>query len=327
MIRLPVVPASFFGIVLGLAGLGNGWRLAAKILGLPSAIAEVCFFSALIVWLVVASLYLAKWVFRREEALAEFSHPVMCCFVGLAGVSTLLISVAAAPYSTTIAWILFWLGWIAQFGFAIYRTGTLWQGGRDANTTTPVLYLPLVAGNFVATLAIGILGHPDWGILFFGAGMFAWLAVESIILYRLYIYEPLPLPLRPLLGIQLAPPAVAAGAWLSINGGHADLIAQALIGYALLQGFLLLRLARWIAQQPFSASYWAFSFGVAALPTACLRMVTFGMQGPIADLALPLFAVANAFVLVLVVRTLFLLFTGRLLSPARLAPAVPAETR
>ncbi len=319
MSRLPAIPASFFGIVLGLAGLGNGWRLAASILDLRPTMAQVCFALAMIVWLVVASLYIAKWCFRREDALAEFHHPVLCCFVGLAGVSTLLISVASVPYSTTVAWVLFWIGWIAQFGFAIYRTGALWQGGRDANTTTPVLYLPLVAGNFVATLAIGILGHPDWGILFFGAGMFAWLAIESIILYRLYIYEPLPLPLRPLLGIQLAPPAVAAGAWLSINGGHIDLFAQSLIGYALLQGCLLLRLSRWIAQQPFSASYWAFSFGVAALPTACLRMITLGVQGPIADLALPLFVLANIFILVLVVRTLVLLFTGRLLAPAKSA--------
>jgi tellurite resistance protein len=313
MTRFPIVPASFFGIVIGLAGLGNGWRLAAKIWPVTPIIGEICFAVALTVWVIVATLYLAKWIVMRHEALAEFNHPVLCCFIGLGGVSTLLMSVAAVPYSRLVAWILFGIGWTAQFGFAVYRTGMLWQGGRDANTTTPVLYLPLVAGNFVATLAIGILGYPDWGILFFGAGMFTWLAVESVILYRLYVLETLPPPLRPLLGIQLAPPAVAAGAWMSINGGHVDAFVQGLIGYALLQGLLLLRLSRWIAQQPFTPSYWAFSFGITSLAAACLRTVTLGLTGPIDELALPVFIIANVFIAFLVVRTLLLLITGKLL--------------
>ncbi len=326
MKHLPNVPASFFGMVLGLAGLGNGWRIAATLWPVPPLIAEACFVLAFATWFVVACLYLAKWLVARDAAMAELRHPVLCCFIGLGGVSTLLIAVAAIPYSKPAAWVLFWIGWIVQFGFAVYRTGTLWQGGREANTTTPVLYLPLVAGNFVATLAIGNLGYPEWGILFFGAGMFAWLAVESIILYRLYVHETLPPALRPLLGIQLAPPAVAAGAWLSINGGHVDAFAQCLIGYALLQGILLVRLARWIAQQPFSASYWAFSFGVAALPTACLRMVALGARGPIEQMALPLFVIANGFIVMLVARTLVLLGTGRLLPPSAPAAAVAART-
>ena len=83
MIRFPSVPASFFGMVLGLRGLGNGWRLASKIWGLPFATADMFFVVALIVWLIVASLYVAKWVFRRQEAIAEFFHPAQCCFIGL----------------------------------------------------------------------------------------------------------------------------------------------------------------------------------------------------------------------------------------------------
>ena len=327
MMRFPIVPASFFGIVLGLAGIGNGWRLAAAIWGVPAIVGEICFAVTLAVWFIVACLYVGKWIVARDAAIAELHHPILCCFIGLGGVSTLLIAVAAIPYSMTAAWLLFWIGWIAQFGFAIYRTGNLWQGGRDANTTTPVLYLPLVAGNFVATLALGNLGHPEWGILFFGAGMFAWLAVESIILYRLYIHEALPLPLRPLLGIQLAPPAVAAGAWLSINGGHIDMFVQCLIGYALLQAILLLRLTQWIGQQPFSASYWAFSFGVTALPAACLRLTTLGVTGPIAQMALPLFVFANVFIGILVVRTLILIARGRLLPPPTVVAAAAVSPR
>ena len=40
--RLPLVPAAFFGIVLGLAGLANVWRAAHIAWGLPSMIGEAC---------------------------------------------------------------------------------------------------------------------------------------------------------------------------------------------------------------------------------------------------------------------------------------------
>jgi tellurite resistance protein len=36
----PVVPATFFGIVLGLGGLGNGWRATARLWGVPAPVGE-----------------------------------------------------------------------------------------------------------------------------------------------------------------------------------------------------------------------------------------------------------------------------------------------
>jgi tellurite resistance protein TehA-like permease len=56
------------------------------------------------------------------------------------------------------------------------------------------------------------------------------------------------LPLCATLGIQLAPPAVGAVAYLSITHGEPDLVAQALVGYGLLQALLLIRLGSWIGQ-------------------------------------------------------------------------------
>ncbi|HEY0231845.1 MAG TPA: dicarboxylate transporter/tellurite-resistance protein TehA [Dokdonella sp.] len=324
MKSFPLVPASFFGIVLGVAGLGNAWRVSARLWDTPAWIGESILALAALIWIVVAIFYAGKWIGAREQALAEFRHPVQCCFVGLGGVATLLIAVAAIPYSVPLAWCLFALGVAAQLGFATYRTGSLWQGGRDHAATTPVLYLPMVAGNFVAATALGALGQPSWAALLFGGGLFTWFAIESVLLHRLYVHDSLPPPLRPTLGIQLAPPVVGASAWLSINGGSPDLFAQALLGYGLLQALILIRLAPWIRQQPFGASYWAFSFGVTALPLAAMRMLEHGAAGAVAELALPLFAAANLFIAGLAVGTLVLLLRGRLLPPA-LPIAVPAR--
>ncbi|WP_333490072.1 potassium-tellurite ethidium and proflavin transporter [Acidocella sp. MX-AZ03] len=152
-LRLPAVPAAFFDMVLGLAGLGNAWRAATAAWHLPAIIGEVLMGLATIVWAILAVLYALKWVFRRQEALAEALHPVQCCFIGLGGVSTMLIALAVLPYARSIAFLLFLTGAAFTAGFGIWRTGLLWQGGRDPATTTPVLYLPSVAGGFVAAAA------------------------------------------------------------------------------------------------------------------------------------------------------------------------------
>jgi hypothetical protein len=80
-------------------------------------------------------------------------------------------------------------------------------------------------------------------------------------------------------GIQLAPPAVGCSAYLSITSGPPDLFAQALIGYALFQVLLMIRLLPWIARQPFAPSYWAFTFGLSALAISCLRFVDRALCG------------------------------------------------
>lgn len=321
MWRLPVVPASFFGIVLGISGLATGWRLATKLWSFPSAIGECVFALAVVVWIVVSLSYVLKWIFHANEARAELDHPVQCCFVGLAGVSTLLVAVAAVPYSVPGAWTLFAIGFVAQLGFALFRTGDLWKGGRELTQTTPILYLPLVAGNFVCTIALGALGQPAWGVISFGSGFFAWLALESVILNRMYNGPTPPPALRPSYGINLAPPAVGAAAWLSITGGHADYLAQAMLGYACLQALLLVRLFRWIGEQPFSPSYWGLSFGATALANAALVMTRDGLGPPVSIIALVTFVAANAVVLVLILKTLHLAIRGTLLPPSSLVLA------
>jgi tellurite resistance protein len=310
------IPASFFGIILGLVGLGNCWRVAAKLWHLPAWIGEAIMLLAIAIWLLLLVLYVSKWLWVREEALAEFKHPILCCFIGLVPVSTVLVALAIAPYSHAIAVVLFVIGAIGQLSFGVYRSGQLWMGGRNPETTTPVLYLPTVAGGFVSAIVASALGYREWGGLFFGMGMFSWLALESIIMQRLFLLAALPKPLRPTLGIQLAPPVVGCVAYLSITSGQPDTFAQILFGYGLLQALILLRLMPWLFQQPFAASYWAFTFGIAALALSALRLVERGMTGAIAGLAVMLFIGANIAIGSIAVGTVRLLLRGKLLPPS-----------
>jgi tellurite resistance protein len=310
-----IVPASFFGIVLGLLGLGNCWRVAAKLWHLPIWIGESIMLLGVVVWLVLLLLYTSKWLWAREEALAEFEHPVLCCFIGLVPVATLLVALAIAPYSHEIAVELFIISTIGQLGFGVYRSGQFWKGGGKPEATTPALYLTTVAGSFVSTIIASSLGYRAWGALLFGMGLFSWLALESIIMQRLYFLEALPKPLRPMLGIQLAPSAVGCVAYLSLTSGQPDLFAQMLFGYGLLQALILLRLLPWLCQQPFNASYWAFTLGVAAVALAPLRLVERGMTGMMESLAVLLFIGANIAIGSIAIGTLRLLLRGKLLLP------------
>jgi tellurite resistance protein len=311
--HLPAIPASFFGMVFGILGLGNCWQVASKIWALPSGIGEGFMLIGSFVWAVLLILYLAKWFIHSREARVEFEHPIQCCFVGLVPVSTMLVALAALPYSRPLALALFVAGMSGTVIFALYRTGRLWMGGRDPDATTPVLYLPSVAGCFVTTIVSGALGFEGWALLAFGAGLFAWVSIEPVLIHRLYTVAALPPALRPTLGIQLAPPSVGAVAYLSVTSGRPDLAAYSFVGYGLLQGLILIRLLPWILEQPFATSYWAFTFGVAALPLACLRIVERGDNGPISVLAPALFVTANAIILGIGLGTILLLIKGRLL--------------
>lgn len=310
-VKVPLVPAAFFGMVLGLAGLGTAWRLAHQVWHLPALIGEIITFVAIAVWALLIILFALKWLVAREEALKEVVHPVQCCFIGLVGVATMLAAGGLLPYSHGGAEVLFGLGALYTLLFAVWRTGGLWQGDRQDAMTTPVLYLPAVAGSFVTAIIAGAIGHPDWGQYAFGAGIFTWLAIESVLLHRFYTVA-LPPPMRPTLGVQLAPAPVGAVAYLSVTQGPPDIIVHAMVGYAVLQALILLRLYPWIRQEPFAPSYWAFTFGATALASAPLRLIDRGDTGLITVLAPVLFVAANIVVGLIAIGTIHLLVTGRM---------------
>ncbi len=311
-IKIPIIPASYFGVVLGLGGLGSVWRQAHRVWDLPSVVAETLVLAGATVWAILVILYLLKTLVRLSDTVAELKHPVQCCFIGLIGVATMIVAMGLLPYSRQIAGGLLVVGAAFTFGFAVWRTGGLWFGERDHDATTAVLYLPTVAGSFVTAAACAMFGLTDWGQLALGAGLFSWLAIESVLIHRLFVAKSLAVPLRPTLGIQLAPAPVCAFAYLNLTSGSNDIFAHALIGYGLLQALVLLRMLPWIMKQPFSMSYWAFTFGATALAWSPLRLVQSGDVGAISKLAPIIFVATNLVVGLIALASIWIILTGRL---------------
>ena len=311
MVMHKTLPASFFGMVLGLSGLGQAWRISVNLWGLPSAVGESLLLLSVLLWVTLLSVYIYQAIWHTETTRQEFLHPVQGSTPALLAVSTLLIVLAVLPYSRTLAWILAISGISWHLAFSLWHTGVLWQGGRNNLDTTPALYIPTVAGNFTSAAALGGLGHADWGWLFLGAGIFSWLALESHIVQRLWQLDALPVAQRPLLGIQFAPPAVCAMAWMSLAPGSSDHWLLMLWGYGLFQLLLGLRLGKWLGAQPFSPSYWAYTFGIAAATVCCLKLALVGVSSA-QFLAIPIFVVANIFIGYLSVRTALSFLSNRL---------------
>ena len=289
-------------MVLGLSGLGQAWRLSIRLWDMPSEIGEGVLLLSVLVWAVLLVVYVLQAIRYPEIVRKEFLHPVQGSTPALLAVSTLLIVLAVLPYSRLLAWILAVAGITWHLAVSLWHTGAQWQGGRDNLDTVPALYLPTVAGNFTCAAALGGLGHPEWGWLFLGAGFFSWLALESLIIQRLWHPKALPVAQRPLLGIQFAPPVVCAMAWLMLDTGTSDHWLLMLWGYGLFQLLLGMRLGSWLGTQPFSPSYWAYTFGIAAATVCGLKLALAGV-GAAQILAIPIFVGANLFIGYLSLRT------------------------
>ena len=305
------IPVSYFSIVLGLSALGLAWRYGTHAVALPAMVGETLLGLATVIWVIFIVAYSVKWLRFRHQAKAELQNLIQCCFISLIPITTILIGLAALPYGFSLSVGLITLGIIGQLVFAAYRAAGLWRGIHKAEATTPIMYLPTVATNFVSGTALGYLGYSEVGMLFFGAGVFSWLSLEPAILHRLRNLEPVAPAVRPAIGIQLAPAFVGCSTYLALNGGEVDLLVKLLIGYGVLQLLFLIRLLPWIFQNGFTVSFWAFSFGLASMANVGLHLYQGTVDIILGIVGLSLFWFASMMIGLLILGTLYLIMCGR----------------
>ena len=199
------MPALFFGMVIGLAGLDTAWRWAHQVWGLPAVVGEAIIWLSIAIWAGLTILYVAKWFVARDDASAEVASPRPVLFrrpdrrrdhARRRRYPARFARTCSDPVHGRRR---------LRVRVAVWRTGGLWQGEREHAATTAVLYLPSVAGSFVTAITAAALGYADWGQVVFGGGLFSWLAIEFVLLGRMLTGPELGAALRPMLGIQLAP--------------------------------------------------------------------------------------------------------------------------
>ncbi|PAP18118.1 dicarboxylate transporter/tellurite-resistance protein TehA, partial [Salmonella enterica subsp. enterica serovar Virchow] len=93
----------------------------------------------------------------------ELRHPEKSSFVSLFPATTMLDSIGFVPWYRPLAVALFSVGVVIQLAYAAWQTAGLWRGAHPEEATTPGLYLPTVANNFISAMACGALGYNDAG--------------------------------------------------------------------------------------------------------------------------------------------------------------------
>lgn len=310
------VPASFFSMVLGLGTLATAWRGASRAYAVSPWLADALLAASAVLWVALFAAQVVRAATAPAKLRAELENPVEGSLAAFAPASLLALAAGASVHYHDLAHVLFWIGAAWQLTFAVWIVGRWLRGSVEPKLVTPAMHLPPVVGNLLAAVAAGAVGQAEVGWLFFGAGAVTWLVLAALLLVRHLSEGELAPALRPLLGIELAPPALALVAWQVLQGGAVDPPSRTLLGVSLFVGLVLIRLAGRLRDAPFTAAYWAFAFPVAALSAATLRMASAAPRSIAANLALPLFVVANALVAAIVYNTVVALSRGKLLPPA-----------
>ena len=261
--RLPHFPITAFSIVMGLSGLTIAlWKFHhlrwlprwpyLGLLGLTTAL-----------FLLFFALYLAKILFYPEAALADYRHKVRMNFIPTVSISFLLLSIAYLGLWPVLSAPLWFIGTALQALFAFHIISVWITHEFEIHHFNPAWFIPVV-GNILVPVA-GVEFAPDpVTAFFFGAGLFFWIILSAIVLYRLIFHRTMPQKLMPTLFIFMAPPAVGFISYVRLTMSY-DFLAQFLLFFGYFVFILLLFLFRAYRKTPFFLSWWAYTFPMAAV--------------------------------------------------------------
>lgn len=295
-------PPALFPPLMGLFGLGLGWRAAADAFAITPALGELILGATSILFLFTLAAYLAKPL-RRPATLAEDLH-VLPGRAGLSAASLclMLFAVVLADYAALVATGLALLAFAVHAVLLVAIIVTLASGPEEGRLVTPVFHLGFV-GFIIGGVAANALGHTDiargilWAMLL-PAGVIWGLSARQL------LTRVPPAPLRPLLAIHLAPASL-----FTILAQQAGLVAPAYAFSALAAAILvaLLVSARWLTVAGFSPLWGAFTFPLSAFAVALVVLSGGdGALGVVAGITL----VAATLVVPLITYRIFKLWPG-----------------
>ncbi len=301
--RLEHFPIAIFSVVMGMTGLALAWLKAHTVLGMPFAIGEGLRGAASVLFILLLAIYSLKALRHRQAVVLEMRHPVRINFFATLSISLLLLATAYVETHPEAALWLWGIGAALQLmlTLAIFSSW-IHHTHYEIHHANPAWFIPVV-GNILVPIAGVRLASPELSWFFFSIGLVFWIVLLTIVLYRLFFHEPLPVRLTPTLFILLAPPSVGFIAYLQLSNGL-DAFARILYYTALFLALLLASNAVRFLRTPFFISAWAYSFPLAALTIATLVMST-RQPGPIFTLlGLGFLTLVSLVVAALTVRTL-----------------------
>lgn len=280
-------PPAIFPPIMGLFGLGLGWRAATDQLSVPP-IGDMILGAVALLYAFALLAYLTK-TFRRGAVLVEDLR-ILPGRAGVAAASLCLMLLASAlvPMAPVAAKTLATISFMLHIGFVVILLKVLASMPPEGRVVTPVYHL-----NFVGFILLGLttnaIGRPDLSLALLWTMIPVAVVIWAVSLRQLATRIP-PAPLRPLLAIHLAPASLFATV---AHGAGQPTLALVFVG---LGGAILLGLLvsiRWVTESGFSPLWGAFTFPVAAFAGALIHVSggvgVFGIAGGVVLVAASLF--------------------------------------
>ena len=308
------LPVNLFGSVMGLAGLGLAWRLSGQYYGVGGVLGEAIGALAGVVFVLLTLGYLGKWVKHPEAVKAEFNHPIASNFFGTVTIALLLLSAVAAPHNELLGRALWILGsalTVLLAGLVVFR---LLSGNQDSSNAVPAWLIP-----GVATLDIAVTGAhmpmawvAEFNLFALAVGAVLALVFFTRIFSRLVHETTLAKGMVPSLMVLIAPFEVGFLAYTNVFG-EIDRFASVLFYFGLFL-FVVLGFKVFRRDVPFTPSWWAISFPIAALSNAALKYAHAQDNTVLMVIAAVILLFLTVALTVLLVKTLISLFSGKLLA-------------
>ncbi|TVP72048.1 MAG: tellurium resistance protein [Rhodobacteraceae bacterium] len=254
-------PPAIFPPIMGLFGLGLGWRAAGV------ALADAILGAATLLLIFALLAYLAKPLRRPASVIEDLRVLPGRAGLSAASLSVMLMAASLAPFAPRVAT----LAAIIGFGMHASLVGLLlWvliSGPPEGRVVTPVFHLSFV-GFIIGGLAANALGYHElarwvlW-VMLVPAGV-----IWGVSARQLKNRVP-PAPLRPLLVIHLAPACLFA---IVASGAGMEAAAYGFMALAAAIAVVLLVSVRWLTAAGFTPLWGAFTFPSAAFATALLSV-------------------------------------------------------
>ncbi len=299
--RIAHFPISFFSMIMGLSGFTLAWKGASASFLNGMAVWPVFAYATSIAMIIVSIFYAAK-IWRYPHAvLEEIHHPVRINFFPSFSISLLLLSVVW-QHETMISTYLWIAGTALQIALTLYvMSSWIHHAHYTLSHANPSWFIPVV-GNIIVPITGSQLGYTELSWFCFSIGIVFWIVLLTIIMYRLFFHEPLPARMTPMLFILLAPPSVGFVSYTSLVG-QLDIFARVIYYIALFLGLLLaMNIFRFI-KVPFFISSWAYSFPLAALTVATMKMSHLTSNLFFAVMSIVLLCLLTVLLIWLVIRT------------------------
>ena len=156
------------------------------------------------------------------------------------------------------------------FGVMVVFARLLFEQENGWAHVSPVMFIPSV-GNVLVVLAGVALGHETWSWAQFIFGLTLWPVVCALLVQRLRVMGPLPLSAVPSWCIALSPPCVVG---LALGVLKAPLIwTWVFWAIGLAVACALIPVLWPVRHKPYTASFWAFSFPLAAWVSLSLNLL------------------------------------------------------